>query len=289
MQGDVVPSRVPAPRNITEIGGYLNLLGTLKQADMRLQVLAGILGIAGPNPAPGWIDPAPPLTFVPVTNDRPAIPNVASIPVSVPVRSDFVNAVRAALDTLHSQGCMLPLFGTPAALPAAGTGLPTPSDVLPYVGRTLNVAAMAALRDPANDVLVLARAAGGSGPFALAARASGAAASAIAPGNYEALQCTDSASNVVALTGVKLVWVDLILAAAGFYPAMPLPQPSSLKDTAWARYTNVTGLIAGTSRLADELALLYAWTTIAGSVFSGFSTWIWNGTQFASAEAAVMA
>jgi len=31
LEGDVVGSRIPAPRNITEIGGYINLLGDLEK------------------------------------------------------------------------------------------------------------------------------------------------------------------------------------------------------------------------------------------------------------------
>ncbi|HPI74898.1 MAG TPA: hypothetical protein PLZ01_15900, partial [bacterium] len=59
LQGDVVGSRVPAPQNITEIGGYLNLLRESKQEEMLAQVLAGILGVAGPNPPLGWTPPRP--------------------------------------------------------------------------------------------------------------------------------------------------------------------------------------------------------------------------------------
>ena len=38
-QGDVIPSRIPAPRNITEVGGYLNLLETLGETRMRRDML----------------------------------------------------------------------------------------------------------------------------------------------------------------------------------------------------------------------------------------------------------
>jgi len=37
LQGDVIGSRIPQPRNISEIGGYLNLLSTLKENAMREQ------------------------------------------------------------------------------------------------------------------------------------------------------------------------------------------------------------------------------------------------------------
>src|SRR5215469_11731112 len=48
LEGDVIGSRIPPPRNISEIGGYINLLGTLQETAMREQALAGILGVAGP-------------------------------------------------------------------------------------------------------------------------------------------------------------------------------------------------------------------------------------------------
>ncbi len=35
LEGDVVSSRIPAPQNITEVGGYINLVGKLKQPEMQ--------------------------------------------------------------------------------------------------------------------------------------------------------------------------------------------------------------------------------------------------------------
>ena len=40
---DIRPARVPAPLNITEIGGYYNLLR--KDEKLRLQLLASVLGL----------------------------------------------------------------------------------------------------------------------------------------------------------------------------------------------------------------------------------------------------
>src|SRR5580693_418950 len=59
LQGDVVGSRIQAPRNITEIAGYLNLLDTLGESAMREQTLAGILGVAGPIPSLTTLQPQP--------------------------------------------------------------------------------------------------------------------------------------------------------------------------------------------------------------------------------------
>ena len=80
---------------------------------------------------------------------------------------------------------------------------------------------------------------------------------------------------------MKLVYLNPILASAGFYPADPLPQPASTTDTAWTVYTSVAGLIPGKTRLGDELSALYSWTAIGASIFSPMTSWVWNGTAFA--------
>ncbi|HXE61652.1 MAG TPA: hypothetical protein VN607_13140 [Gemmatimonadaceae bacterium] len=85
------------------------------------------------------------------------------------------------------------------------------------------------------------------------------------------------------LASQSLVDVGPVLANAGFYPGTPLAQPANAADAAWAHFTNVTGLVAGTTKLGDELGLLYDAPTIAGSVFAGALDWVWNGTAFAAA------
>jgi hypothetical protein len=284
LEGDVVPSRVPAPLNITQIGGYLNLLGTLEQTDMQSQVLAGILGVAGPNPPLGWLNPTTTLSFISLTNDRPEGPAQAAIPLSVPVRSDFFAGVQAALGTLHEQGCLVPFMAGPSALPSSQTNVAAPSDPLPYLGRVLQLAGVAALSEPSTDALALVRPEGGGGEFQIAAVARGAGAESVASGNYEALVCNSSACAATALTGAKLVYLAPVLANAGFYPASPLAQPTSAQDYGWTRLTNVTGLIAGATTLGSELALLYPASTVAESVFANALGWVWNGSSFAAPE-----
>ncbi len=44
-EGDIRPSRIPAPLNITEIGGYINLLMKLRQEEMLRQAISSILGL----------------------------------------------------------------------------------------------------------------------------------------------------------------------------------------------------------------------------------------------------
>jgi len=282
LQGDVVPSRVPAPRNITEIGGYFNLLQTLQQPDMLSQVLAAILGVAGPTPALGWISNNQPLAFLQMTNDRPAGPAQATLPLTVPVRSDLFGPLQAAIKTLHDQGGTLPLTSTPSALPPAGPGATAPADVLPYLGRTLDLAARAALVDPATDALALVRPKGSATPFEAAARVIAPATVAVTPADYDALQCDATSCTPKVMAAAGFVLLAPVLAAAGFYPASPLPQPSSNKPgSGWNHYTNVTGLVTGVTKLGDELSLLYTPSAVNGSVFGTLQSWLWNGKNFA--------
>ena len=49
LESDVRPTRMPAPRNITEVGGYYNLLRKMNQQNMMRQMVASAIGI--PNDA----------------------------------------------------------------------------------------------------------------------------------------------------------------------------------------------------------------------------------------------
>ncbi len=119
LEGDVVPSRLPAPLNVSEMGGYINLLGTLGMTDARSQMLASALGIAGPSPALGTLGEQPPIAWLTFPNDRPIGPQQGSISLSIQVRADFAPALQAAIQALHDQGCALPLLSTP---PGAAAG-----------------------------------------------------------------------------------------------------------------------------------------------------------------------
>jgi len=198
LQGDVVPSRVPAPKNITEIGGYLNLLGKLDEPEMRAQTLAGILGVAGPNPPLGWTSTLPPLTMTAIANDRPEGAWQPLIPLTVQIRSDFATALQQALTSIRERGGTLPLMAPPSALPPAGLGVTAPEDVLPYLGRVLQIVPGTALTDPAVDPIVLARAQASSDPFAAASRVLAPGTVAVPAANWDALQCNAAACAAVA-------------------------------------------------------------------------------------------
>jgi hypothetical protein len=50
LESDIKSSRIPAPLNITEIGGYFNLMMKLKQEEMLKQTLSSILGLPMQTP-----------------------------------------------------------------------------------------------------------------------------------------------------------------------------------------------------------------------------------------------
>jgi hypothetical protein len=282
LEGDLVPSRIPPPLNISQIGGYINLLTTLKQPEMRTQMLAGILGVAGSSQPAGWVSNTPPLTMVAINNDRPSGASQASVPLTVLVRSDFVSGVRSAQVAAHQLGAFLPFSGSPSILPpAGGSGANPPSDILYYCGRVLALAPAAALSNPSTDPIVLVRSQGSGGAFQIGANVLGVASTPSAPKNYDAVQCTPTTSAVTALPNAAVVLLAPLLADAGFYPMSPLPTPSNSLATSWARLQNTTGLVVGTSRLGDELALLYRADVIAGSAFATMLDATWNGTAFA--------
>jgi hypothetical protein len=277
LEGDVVNARIPAPLNISEIGGYINLLGTLKQPVILQQALAGALGVAGPNPPLGWVSNTMPLAFVTLTNDRPAGPAQASIPLAIAVRSDFVSFLQAQLQILRNQGCVLPMQAQPIYLPPSAPGTLAPSDPLPYLGRTLDLFAGAALADPASDALVIVQSSSGTGIQVMASTTNTAAVPAA---SFTAYQLSSGAMTTVPVTE-SLVAIAPLLANAGFYPSSTAV-PTVAAPAAWAHFTNITGLVAGVTKLGDELSLLYNWSAIMSSVFASELTWVWNGTQFAS-------
>ena len=280
LQGDIVGSRVPAPRNITEIGGYFNMLETLGESAMREQTLASILGVAGPVPSLTSLQPQP-LSMVNVTNDRPAGAAQATLPLSVQVRSDFVNGLLDALKQLHAQNAALPFAGpTSLTLPAGAPGSSLPADPLSYLGRVLTLAPSAALRDPTADPLVLARKSGSVGAFDIMANVPSPGSVAVTPDDYEALHAVGGAVSKVPLVQARLVKLAPVLAGAGFYPVSPLPAPTSPTDTAWTRLVNITGLVIGATKLGDELSLLYPPSLIAASAFAQALGYKWDGSTF---------
>ncbi|UJP40446.1 hypothetical protein [Cellulomonas palmilytica] len=280
--GDLFPSRVPAPLNITQVGGYLNLIQD--DAVMRAQVLASTLGVAGPNPTPGFDPVLPPLYLTARVNDRPAGGAQAAIPVSVQVRSDLAAAFDAVRAALHAQGATLPVLSAVRPLPPAGIGVPAPDDLLPYLGRVLELVPSTALVDPATDALALGQE-GGAGPQTLVARVLDPAApdaGSVPEAAWSLWDCDATACTQVTVTG-RFVRLAPVLEGAGWYAPPPGAPTSSSDAGAWYRFTNTTGLVAGVSRFGDELALMWSAGQIAASSVREKVAAVWDGTAFVEA------
>lgn len=279
LSGDLFPSRIPPPANITQIGGYINLIAD--DPVLTAQVLASALGVAGPNPSPGFDPVLPPLYYTDRPNDRP--PSVAmSTPVTIAIRSDFAVPFGSVISTLHDLGCLLPVLAGGRPLPPHTLSAAMPSDLLPFLGRSLELLPSAALVDPTLDSLAVGQL-GGAGPTTVAARqldAAAVAASTVAAASWSLWSCTTSACTQMAVTD-RFVDLTPILNLAGWYTASPTPSPVSSSDPGtWSRWNNITGLVAGTTTFGDELEMLYPLGAISASVVRSALDWVWNGSKF---------
>jgi hypothetical protein len=287
-QGDVFPARIPVPRNITEIGGYLNLLELSGQQNIRSSAIASALGIAGPAPAGEALAGAVPVGFVDVANDRPAGAAQASIPPLLSIRADFHAPLMSALATLHAAGCQLPLRAPRAVLPATQPGAtPTGLDldsVFAALGRTLEVFPGTILIDPALDALAIARLeTPAADPVRLVARELDGGT--LVP---EASWVAMRASTTTAVSDAPALqrYLDMapLMSAAGWNHPTPLALPTTLTSRGTlVRFINLTGLIAGETTLGNELHLLYTPAAVARSAFAALTGMVWDGAQFTAA------
>jgi hypothetical protein len=285
LQGDVFPARIPPPRNITEVGGYLNLLERAGHADLRSSAIASALGIAGPSPVGEVLAGAVPVGFVEVANDRPAGPAQPSIPPTLAIRGDFHAPFLAAQQAIRAQGATLPLRAPRAVLPATQPGVtPTGLDdaaVLAALGRALEVFPGTVLLDAATDPLAIARPeTPATEPFRLVAR--------VLDGSTTVPELSWVAKRASSTTCVddppaplRGVEVAPVLGAAGWLHPAPVVTPTSRSARGTlVLFQNVTQLIAGETTLGAELSLLYSPTAIARSAFAPFTGWIWDGARF---------
>jgi hypothetical protein len=281
LQGDIAQSRLPAPLNITEIGGYINLLANLQQPELSSQMLAGILGVAGPNPPLGWLDTGPALKFMSIPNDRPEGPAQPSIPTMISIRSDMVDALLAARKQLHDVGCTLPLLTPIRALPPAMPGYIVPEDLLPFLGRTMQIVPAAVLGDPATDPIALARlATDPPGTFQLVARELDGG-TLVTEQTWAALQCDNTTCTLQPGALARYQPIMPILNSAGWYnPQPPVVPTDRIHQGNQVQFINITGLIVGVTRLVDELTLLYPQAQIMTSALSTQLSWVWDGSKF---------
>jgi hypothetical protein len=281
-QGDVIPSRIPAPLNITEVGGYLNFLETLGETQMRRDMLGSTLGLATGGLEPSAGSAVPPLRLTAVANHRPAGAAGAEVPLSVGVREDLAPALVAALVDLRAAAGMLPLWSPPSALPAPTGGTGAPPNPLLYLGRQVWVAPTAATVDPENDPVVLGRAASDAAPgYRLGIRVADGTPGA-ATEQWTGLAWDPVGRGFVErdLGAVPMLPMETALAGAVFVARRVPVAPTGRGDYEWARLTAVAGLLPGASRLGDELALVWSGEDIRSSAYASQLDATWDGTRF---------
>jgi hypothetical protein len=278
--GDVIPSRIPAPKNITEVGGYLNLLEALGEDDLRKQMIASVLGVAGPLPAAG-LPSRPVVHFGRVANHRPAGAAQPAIPLEVRVRADLESGVGAALDEIADHGAALPVLGAPIALPELG-GDAGDDVAMAAIGRLIRVVPASALANPDTDPVALARPAAG-GDLRVVSRVldpSAPRAGDVAAADWDAFTC-DSAGCTVSTDSRSYLEVEPLLAAVGWHHPVPTDPVNTSDQGRWDRFSNVAGLVVGESRLGDELRLLWSSEEIAASAVRDRLDDLWDGQRFA--------
>lgn len=284
-QGDLFPSRVPPPLNITEVGGYLNLLATDGHTDLRTAAVASALGLAAPPPS-GLGASAVAVGFVALVNDRPEGAARAGIPATVDVRADLAAPLSQALAVLRAAGCALPLRSVRPVLPPPGAAPAGPDRdgvLLGVLGRRLSVWPTAVLADPATDPLAVARHdSPPTDPLRLVSRVLDGSTT-VPQESWVAVRCSPVACTTDAAATRRYVDVDPVMADVGWQHPTPLAVPSTGREPgSLVVWQDVTGLVPGETTLGDELALLFTPAQVARSALAGSAGEVWDGVRFAT-------
>jgi hypothetical protein len=285
LEGSVLPSRLPAPANITEMGGYFNLLTTAGLSDLRTSAIASALGLASPASI-AWDEAPASLGFVAVGNDSALRTRFTGLPVSVPMRADLAIAWDSAVRPRLAQlGAELALWAPPLRLPdiapaAASPGAP-PQDPLPALGRVVHVAPELALADPDTDPVLIGRA-DTDPPLPLRVVLRCGAASGVAPAAFNALAWDALAGTTVVrpVGPTRFASLASVVALGGWVPVAAPPQPNGRFDLRWTRLVATGGLVPGTSSLGEELRTVWTPREIARSAFAARLKEVWNGAAF---------
>lgn len=284
-QGDVFPSRIPAARNITEVGGYLNLLQSAGLVDMRSSAIASALGVAGPPSSSLTLGGSVALGYVELVNDRPAGAVQASIPPTLSVRADFHGPLLSALASIRAAGCKLPLRAPRPALPANQSAANSTSAdlaaVLTATGRVLEVFPGTVLLDSSSDALALARPeTPATEPLRLVARELDGGGS-VDEASWVAVRASaDAVANDPPASRRYLELAPIMSGAGWIHPEPLLAPSSSVARGSLARFVNLTGLVAGETTLGAELGQLYSPAAIAQSAFASLLAFVWDGHAF---------
>lgn len=276
LEGSVLPSRIPAPLNITEVGGYLNLLAGSSSAAMHGSALAAALGLASPA-AITWDEAPPPLGWGVVPNP---IDTTSFAPLAASMRADLAQAWQARVaPRLEALGASIPLWSRPLRLPATGAEADS-ADLIELVGRRAWIHPAAALGAPETDPIVLGRA--DTDPAEVLRVTVRATSAKVTPVAWNAL-VWDSVANALIerpIGSAKLTDVGPIVGAAGFILASDPPRPPQRFDLGWGTMTNSSGLLPGLTRLGDELGSVWSSREIGRSALGSRLDYVWNGATF---------
>ena len=251
-ENQVTPSRIPQPLNITEIGGYLNLLEKLGHNDLQYGTLASILGQPHKGSEAEFFDTAPVTFFSEFVTDRPDCEGVAEIPLTFAMRSDFTTSFAVIMGLLNKCDALLPIMSPVPQLPPLGC-LPTDRSSLEIIGRIIEIAPSAVMVDPETDPVVVTD----EGLF-IRAKAESRTLNA---------KCADGSTKTV---NGRYIPLNPLLAQAGWYQSALVPTV----------LVNVTGLTKGRTRYGDELSRLYTGAQITASGVRELIPRIWNGNSF---------
>ena len=252
-ENQVMPTRIPQPMNITEIGGYLNLLEKLGHRDLQYGTLASILGQPHQSIETEFYDRVPVVFFTEYITDRPECRGVKEIPLTFVIRSDFSAPFTAMLNALHRMDAALPIFSQMPQLPAVGT-MVDEGTLMEMIGRRIEIAPSAVMNDPKTDPVIVTR-------------------------RDLFVRCGGEASTVDALSSngkiieikVPLIHLNPLLAQSGWHPSAEGP----------TTLTNTTGLVRGRTKYGDELGRIYTGAQIAASSVRDMIQLTWNGRTFA--------
>lgn len=278
LEGSVVPSRIPPPLNITEVGGYLNLLAAAEHGELRTSAIASALGLASPG-AIEWERTSPRIGFGEIANPPVENADGGSFLLSVPMRADFAAAWRAhVLPRLAEVGAELPLWAPPLRLPDPDPAS-LPPDPMPLLGRRVWIAPEAALIDPDVDPVRIGRT---DADPENTVRVSVRTATGTPLEAWHAFVWDQTADTLVvrAIGNVAGMDVGAIVGRAGFRLEPRPAAPTRRFDLGWGRLTNLGGLMPGVSRLGDELEAVWTSREIARSAFARRLNDVWNGAGF---------
>jgi len=276
--GDLTMSRNPAPKNITDVGGYLNLLDT--DPAMKKTFISSLLGIPTPLDELEWTLDEPSIPYVSIDNNRPAGAAQASLPLTLKMRFDFSDHFIKARKKLNQLNCQLPLVADQPQLPSSVL-ITDQLDMLQLMGRKLDIMPGTLLVNPEEDPIAIAKLESDNGTYyQLVLREQGETQN-VEEKSWVTLKLENGVIKEQAPANRRYKPIETIMAEAGWYIKDKTQIPTSLTDLGgFDSFINTTGLIKDKTKVVHELDLLYTGHAITTSKLVDQLNSIWNGEKF---------